>query len=373
MGHAGVEIADGHLTVAWPDGRRTHLHAVWLREHGRASIDAATGQRRAPAFDGRSPLAVTDAAVDGGVLLLTFSDGVQDAIGLDQLAAWTGPQPDLRDLRAMAEPWTAASPMPRPVPFEDYRTQPRARREALTRLARDGFVQIEGVPPVDGGLTAVTDPIGPIKETNFGRIEDVRAVLRPTDLTLTAAGIEQHTDNPYRWPAPGYTVLHCLRNAVAGGGSTLVDGLSAVARLGAEAPHQLDVLCRVEPTFRYEDRDTILEVRAPLIERDAGGAIRQIRFSHRTEFVPPLPLEALTLYYAARRRFAALLQDEALVRRFRFMPGLLTIMDNWRCLHGREPYEAQSGDRHLQICFLDRDVVASRLRVMARDEGAVRC
>lgn len=372
MRMTGVEVSQGGVTVAWADGGRSDLHPAWLRDHGGAATDGSTGQRRADTFDGPADLAVVEATADDTALSLLFSDGRRDTIGVERLAALSRARPDPRDLRTGAEPWTAAHPIPQPIAFERYRDSPAARHEALMRLAADGFVQIAGVPAVDGGLTEVTGPIGPIKETNFGRIEDVRAIARPTDLTLTANGIEQHTDNPYRWPAPGYTVLHCLRNEAAGGGSTLVDGLSAVARLAAEAPHLLDILCRVEPTFRYEDRDTILETRAPLVERGAAGAIRQIRFSNRTEIVPVLPPDEVGLYYEARRRFAAILRDEALVRRFRFAPGLLMIMDNWRCLHGREPYDTRTGDRHLQICFLDRDVVASRLRVLGR-EGAGPC
>lgn len=367
---ARVEVSQGHVAIAWADGGCCELHAFWLRDHGSAATDAETGQRRAATFDGPPDLAVLGATVEQGELRLRFSDGGGDTIDIGRLEALTRAQPDSRDLRTMAEPWTAARPIPQPIAFAAFQASADTRRAALARLAADGFIQIEGVPTADGGLTNVTDLIGPIKDTNFGRIEDVRAIARPTDLTLTAAGIEQHTDNPYRWPAPGYTVLHCLHNTVAGGGSTLVDGLSAVARLEAEAPDLLDALCRIEPTFRYEDRDTILETRAPLIERDAAGAIRQIRFSNRTELVPALPPAEVRLYYEARRRFASLLRDESLVQRFRFAPGLLMIMDNWRCLHGREPYDTGTGERHLQICFLDRDVVASRLRVLERDGGA---
>ena len=161
-------------------------------------------------------------------------------------------------------------------------------------------------------------------------------------------------------------MLHCLSNDVVGGGSTLVDGLSAIDQLRAEAPDLLRAITTVRPTFRYEDRHAILEHAAPLVEIGDDGRVWQVRFSNRTEYVAPLPPAELEVYYAGRRRFAQILRDPSLVKHFRFSPGMLLIMDNYRCLHGRARYDSASGTRHLQLCFMDRDVVASRLRVLLR-------
>lgn len=366
----GVVVETPHLRIFRSDGGAARFHPIWLQENSSIAIEPNTGQRKDDAFEYPLDLAVTSARLDATSVLVTFSNGKSGTVALTALASSVAERSNPRSPDMVPLPWVAAMEFPEHIHFDDFAADSGSRLEALGRLARFGFVFIDRVPAVDGGLVQVTDRIGAIKETNFGRIEDVKVALNPTDLTLTARGIEMHTDNPYRWPAPGYTVLHCLQNDVEGGESTLADGLTAVSRLESEAPELLSAICRTRPRFRYEDHDTVLEFSAPLVERDADGAVRQIRFSNRTEYVPALPVEELHRYYAGRQRFAALLRSADLVKRFRFEPGLLLIMDNYRCLHGRMPYEANSGTRHLQLCFLDRDVVASRLRVLSRDHGA---
>lgn len=356
-----------HLRLSMPGRPDLVLHAIWLYENSSLAIDSGTQQRAEHAFAYPLDLAVVDARVAAQHLELSFSDGRRGAIALDVLMRTSGPAIGFGGLPLPAEPWDAATEFPIPVAFEDFRDSAAARLDVMSRLARLGCAFLEGVPAVPGGMLDVTKLIGPVKETNFGVIEDVKVVLNPADLTLTARGIEQHTDNPYRWPAPGYTLLHCLSNDVVGGGSTLVDGLSAVEWMRAEAPDLLRAISMVKPAFRYEDCDNVLEHAAPLVELGGDGSVRQVRFSNRTEHVAPLPPAELEAYYAGRRRFAEILRDSALVKHFRFSPGLLVIMDNYRCLHGRAPYEAASGTRHLQLCFIDRDVVASRLRVLLRD------
>jgi gamma-butyrobetaine dioxygenase len=44
--------------------------------------------------------------------------------------------------------------------------------------------------------------------------------------------------------------------------------------------------------------------------------------------------------------------------------------DNRRVLHGRTAFDPNSGPRHLQGTYLDRDLVLSRLRVLDRAAGA---
>ncbi|MFM9844286.1 MAG: TauD/TfdA family dioxygenase [Dongiaceae bacterium] len=365
----GVEVETPHLRVVWSDGSASRFHSIWLQENSSIAIEPNTGQREHEAFEYPLDLAVTSAELGATFVHMTFSNGTTSAVELTVLESSIAECSGFRSIEMTPQPWVAVTEIPEPFHFDDFAASSASRLEALRRLVRFGFVFIDNVPAIDGGLAQVIDRIGPIKQTNFGRIEDVKVALNPTDLTLTARGIEMHTDNPYRSPTPGYTVLHCLQNDVQGGESSLVDGLMAVSRLHSESPELLSAISKTSPRFRYEDSDTILEFSGPLVEWDANGALRQVRFSNRTEYVPALPVEELHQYYAGRQRFAAMLRSADLMKQFRFVPGLLLIMDNYRCLHGRMPYEANSGTRHLQLCFLDRDVVASRLRVLSRDHA----
>jgi gamma-butyrobetaine dioxygenase len=166
---------------------------------------------------------------------------------------------------------------------------------------------------------------------------------------------------------PGFQLLHALVNRTGGGLSTLVDGFAAAEALRLEDPDGFAILCNTRLKFRFVDADAEIEDWSPMIVRDADGAYRQVRFSHRLDFVPPLPRAELDAFYRARARLAALLRDPARELRFRLADGDLMIMDNQRTLHGRTSFDPQEGNRHLQGCYIDRDGVLSRLAVLQRD------
>lgn len=46
--------------------------------------------------------------------------------------------------------------------------------------------------------------------------------------------------------------------------------------------------------------------------------------------------------------------------------GDLFLVDNLRVLHGRTAYAPESGERHLQGCYADRDGLRSKLAVLGR-------
>jgi gamma-butyrobetaine dioxygenase len=42
------------------------------------------------------------------------------------------------------------------------------------------------------------------------------------------------------------------------------------------------------------------------------------------------------------------------------------VMENGRALHGRSAFDPNAGARHLQGCYVDKDGVESRYRVLSR-------
>ena len=95
-------------------------------------------------------------------------------------------------------------------------------RAALHDLIANGMIVVDGAPS-EGTVLDVAGRFGYVRETNFGRMFDVRTVPDSNDLAYRAMALGPHTDNPYREPVPGIQLLHCLVNETAGGLSTLVD------------------------------------------------------------------------------------------------------------------------------------------------------
>ncbi len=363
---------DGHtLSVTWSDGTRHRFHALWLRERSDSpdNRDPGTGLRVTQAAFLPLDLKIAAAEVDAaGMLHLAFSDGHACGYAADDLRRCVKrPWPD--DLVGEKDLWDGSLTDLPEMSFPRLLDEERAVLELLDATARCGFVMVRDIPVEEGALEAFAERVGPIRTTNWGRITDVRSMANPYDLTMTSRSLSPHADNPYRLPGPGYIFLECFRMSEVGGESTIVDGFCAAHRLRAADPEAFQVLTQVAPGFRHAEDEAILEHAGPLIELGYDGGVRRIRYSNRTEQVPPLEPALLARYYAARRAFADLIFAPEMTLTIKLKPGDGMVLDNFRLLHGRTAFDPATGDRHLRHCYMDRDVVSSRQKVLLRRFG----
>ena len=105
-----------------------------------------------------------------------------------------------------------------------------------------------------------------------------------------------------------------------------------------------------------------------MIELHPDGSVRQFRFSPRLDFAPYAVPDVLDTYYAARRWLADWLNDPQHQIEFKMEAGDVLVVDNHRVLHGRRPFDASGGHRHLQGCYVDHDGPATMWRLLARRE-----
>ena len=91
-----------------------------------------------------------------------------------------------------------------------------------------------------------------------------------------------------------------------------------------------------------------------------------MHFNNRSMSALDLPEAEILPWYRAYRRFAGILREPASELRLRLAPGDLIIMENNRALHGRTAFDPNLGRRHLQGCYVDKDGVESRRRVLQR-------
>ena len=239
-------------------------------------------------------------------------------------------------------------------------------------MLRRGFVLLHDVPAEPGMVLEVAASFGFVRETNYGRLFDVRVEPEPGNLAFTNRAILPHTDNPYRDPAPTVQLLHCLRTAEkAGGGDTgLVDGFAAAAALRAIDAESFDTLARTPVPFGYIDKETELRASLPLIQLSPRGRVRGVRFNNRSARPLRLPYAEVTAFYAAYRRWAELLARPERQLNLRLAPGDCLVFDNTRVLHARTAFGMTAGSpgRHLQGCYADLDGLASTLAVLKRKE-----
>jgi len=249
-----------------------------------------------------------------------------------------------------------------------YLADPVHRHSCLSAVLEQGLAVLHDVPCEPGAVLAVARSLGYVRETNYGRIFDVRAEPAPANLAFTRRPIAPHTDNPYRDPVPTLQLLHCLRGAAGGGESTFADGFRAAAVLRSQDPAAFACLTTTPVTFAYSDKVTELRATGPVIGLDPRGRIRQIRFNDRSLTPVRLPAAQARAFYAACHAFAERVSGPEATVTAMLSPGDCVIVDNTRVLHGRAGFTDRRGGgrRHLQGCYADLDGLASTVAVIAR-------
>lgn len=354
-----------YLTLDLPGGP-VRFHAMWLRDNAQDPDTRApgNGQRLIPLRDIPADTCIEAATLEAEQLHVTFAPEAKTVtFELSWLMAHAYDRP-LGGTRGWTDPaitlWDSSLTE---VPTATLPTLTRdavALREWLGAIIRYGFAKLDGGPVREGALFDVVRLFGHVRETNYGRLFEVRTEVNPTNLAFTGLGLQAHTDNPYRDPVPTVQVLYCLESSAAGGENMVVDGFAAARKLQAQAPEMFDVLADHCARFDYAGEAGVrLSARRPMIELAPDGALQAVRFNNRSlAAVTDVPFDKMDLWYAAYRRLGEIIDDPASEVMFRLEPGEAFVVDNTRVLHARKPY-AGTGTRWLQGCYADMDGVRS--------------
>ena len=72
-------------------------------------------------------------------------------------------------------------------------------------------------------------------------------------------------------------------------------------------------------------------------------------------------------FYKAYRKFASLLSNNQYLLKFKLKAGDIFCFNNRRILHGRTKFNPNSGHRHLQGYYIDKDEIQSRLNFLRKN------
>lgn len=371
LGDAPSLSVDGSfLTVTWPDGVTGRFHALWLRENEviPGIIDPVTREREVEIDRFDVALTLTGAShADGPAVLVAFSDG--HAARLDP--GW---------LRSMAEgrwrpdyaipeqlPWEAAQ-MPAPPTFDGPAALlDEAKFGAWLRAAWCfGFARLRNLPTEPGTVQRVGERIGTVRASNFGFLFTVETKPDPDSTAYTSVALDGHTDLATRETQPGLQMLHCLENTAKGGASTMADGFAVAEAIRREDADAFEALTTLPWVFTNRHRDTDYRFSGPIVGTDRTGRVVEIRNTGFLRFFPDMAEADIPRAYNAAQLFNALCRSARFLCRTPFAPGDLILFDNRRMLHGRDAFDPRSGVRRLEGCYLDRDEILSRLRVLDR-------
>ncbi|WP_425450059.1 TauD/TfdA family dioxygenase [Virgifigura deserti] len=376
----GARCEEGGVIVDWDDGRQSRFHAVWLRDNCACSAcrHPQAMERQFLLIDAPERITIQEAQTTlGGHLLVRFgAERPGDAPHVSRFdAGWLRHHcySDWARAERAWHPrsWNALgnSPGTALIPTVEYKAvmeTDAGLAEWLTAMRDWGVVLLRNAPAEPGEGLRIAGRVGPVRPTNFGTSYDVVSMPNPNASAYTPIGLEPHTDLAnWRWP-PDFQLLFCVANEAEGGGSILVDGFSAAEELRRCDPEAFDLLSTQPIDFRFQDETCDIRHRAPAIELDHAGAFKSIRFNNWLRAALDLPEAKVEPTYRALRTLWGYLRDPRFQLRPRLAAGEMLAFDNARVLHGREPFDPNTGRRHLQGCYLDRDLVLSRLRLLER-------
>jgi len=377
--HLPVEAAtDGRIvTVTWGDGRVSRFHAIWLRDNAAEpqTYSPVTREQIAHPWDFPEDLAAASAQVaKGGSVQVTFapegktvayhpgwlraldySNGLHDDPGEIAPTCW--------DARTLGSPPTFDGP----ACLDDDGTL----LAALESLMAFGIVRMCDVPTDETAVQRMAERIGTIRNSNFGFLFDVKTApsegRRSADSNAYfSVALAPHTDLATREYEPGLQLLHCLTNNTKGGQALYADGFAIAAHIRKTDAELWRAVTGIEWTFTNRSPATDYRWRAPLVVLDSTGEPYEIR---ATTFLRG-PLNAdfadVEAAYAGLRAFQTLAAGDRFGLTFDYAPSDLIIFDNRRILHGRTAFDDATGERALKGCYMEREEVLSRIRVLRR-------
>ena len=359
-----AEPEKGGVAATWSDGTTSFWPAIWLRDQCPCpQCRHPSGQRLFEIVDLPERPQIERIAMQGdGSVRVTWKEEHVSIYPAAFLYEHNLKSPPAAPIRL----WGADLAQLPEADWPSVARDPAAELAWLAAYHVHGFGLLRNVPARPGMVAEVGDRLGFVRTTNYGRLFDVVSVPDPNNLANTALGLGVHSDNPYRDPTPGVQLLHCLVSDAPGGDSVLVDGFAAAEQLRQWAPEQFELLTRIPANFRFADKDADLQTRTPLISVDFEGRLTAVHFNNRSFAGIDVPVDLVEPWYEAYRNFAQILKQAERELIFRLAPGDLLVMQNERALHGRTAFDANLGRRHLQGCYVDKDGLESRMRVLRR-------
>ena len=238
----------------------------------------------------------------------------------------------------------------------------------LELLHYKGIAIVKNAPTEKESAFPVLNRISHTRETFFKTPFEVINIPKPNNSAYTAHALRNHMDLPWFENPPGYQFLHCLINNADGGDSSAVDAFSVADYLRKNEKKIFEILVNVPLKFRDKDytQESHRSFYGSAVSLTKDGDYNDIRFSVATMDALDCHPDLMDKVYKAHHRFGNLLHDDKFQINFRLEPGDIFSFNNRRVLHGRTSFNPNSGERHLQGYYMDRDEIIGRLNYLKK-------
>ncbi|MBS56474.1 MAG: gamma-butyrobetaine hydroxylase [Rickettsiales bacterium] len=242
----------------------------------------------------------------------------------------------------------------------------RELKKWLYAICSFGIAIVKNSPIKDKSAFKILNLIGVHRETFFQTPFEVINIPKPNNQAYTADALANHTDLPYYEYVPGYQFLHCLVNNAEGGSSTAVDGFSVSNYLKLNHIKKFNLLTKNEVVFKDNDytQKNIRIQKSPIIKINKQNDYEEIRINLGAMGTLDLSPKIMHDFYEAYTFFYKQLHNKKFQIEFKLNAGDIFCFDNRRILHGRTQFDPNSGNRHLQGYYIERDEIISKLNYL---------
>ena len=367
-----ARIEDGHVKIGWADGRQSRFHAMWLRDQCACSecTHPVTREQSIGLLDIADDIAAVRVEVESeGGLRVTWNQHEHRSL---YHPGWLYAHSGLIEEPAIEpETWTASE---KPRPPEHDGPQMMRSDETLMSVCEDlcryGITLLRNLSTEPDTVQSVAHRFGPIRESHFERVFNVVSRADADSNAYTSDELPAHTDMPTRETPHGLQLLHCLVNQATGGEAIMVDGFRIAEDLRQAHRRDFDILSTLPWTFANRAGETDYRWSAPLFELDKGDRLISVRLASFLRAPLMAEFDQVEPAYRALRHFIAMTYEPKYRMTFDYAPGDLVIFDNRRVLHARGAFDPNSGNRHLQGTYIDRDDLYSTLRMLRHRQTA---
>ncbi len=368
-----VYYDDKTLTVDWDNGDKSDYHFLWLRDN--CDCDkCVTNLSKEQVFEICDvPFDIKPNSVeltsDNMINIIWDYEGHESSYHPAWLKQHCYSQKARENRILLPKVWDK-NKIDKQLPIYEYKSIMNDDKSLLSWLydLRDfGISKIENVENKLKTVQKVAERISFIRKTNFGTVFDVVSKANANSAAYTTLRLPLHTDLPTRELQPGLQFLHCLINDASGGESIFVDGFKIAEYMRDNFNDDYKALTKLPMSFYNKDKASDYRFDSPMIITDHNGKIIEIRLANFLRGPIDVPAENMQILYRAYRQFILLTRDEKFQFSYRLNAGDLIVFDNRRILHSRNAFDLESGDRHLQGCYVDKDELLSKIRVLERE------
>ncbi|KIY68850.1 Trimethyllysine dioxygenase [Cylindrobasidium torrendii FP15055 ss-10] len=371
-----VSVDEKKVAIGWDTQTWSRFHHVWLRDHCRCPkcFHPVTKQRLLNTFE--IPLDITPIHVESkpeGMLVSWPS-----TTGHQSLYPWTWLQensydPPLRQQAAYDNKVLWGSKIQKAPPTVTYEQVMQDDELGLFRwlsnVDKFGFSFVTGVPTTLEDTEKLSERIGFIRETQYGKFWDFTSDLSRGDTAYTTMALGAHTDNTYFTDPCGLQLFHLLEHSGGSGGATLlVDGFYVASILKELHPEAYDILSRVPVSGHAGGEATNFYRPAapsgyPVLNHDrTSDELYQVRWNNddRSAMKRIDPALVEDWYNAIRLWHKGITSPDAEYW-VQLTPGTAVVINNHRVLHGRSAFD---GKRRMCGAYIGIDEYQSKLSVL---------